>query len=498
METVTIQKLKNLVESKPYRFEDEKYFTNYRGAHPDDPVGFYLAGLHLDGLHNIDSGLGREEEVIDALEKALSLGFNDKYKVGKVHNILGYNYFRRKKWDDALRHLDAYFAGTPEKYIFPWAYRYRAKALVRVRGVTDTDAVQTAIGYLTKAAELERTSAGKGKRVVAEAIAREIFDEALLALDQPAGGDQQADALLAVLRDAAPRFGMEGLVPDIMLRKAECAKNRGDIKAAREDFRSLAGLPGIPEKTASDIERVIRELDADSRKTRDVIAENAMLRSELGKVKEDIAKDRLANDPNNHQKIFEQFFGIYWPNCPKTVGIALNTAEHAYASFIGVNVELDYFSVFGEYQKAIEILIDDIITKPYRAYCDKHPISYKNTGKNDDEKYLRDAWEKQHTLTIGKLLWLRNNPRNKTEYAYTLAFRAAMNGKDAARSLMANDMFWQRLKELNDLPEQVFSASRHKKIIPKKNIGMIRTAITGDYKNKDCVLYVLIKARSEM
>lgn len=143
------------------------------------------------------------------------------------------------------------------------------------------------------------------------------------------------------------------------------------------------------------------------------------------------------------------------------------------------------------YQKAIDFLVEENITKQYRRYVNKN---WPKELKTDDflENSLNLVVKKWYSLSIWRLFDLIDKIKNnKNLYEYSNTFKLFLEDYEYIREIILDDNFYNLLKEI--INTWVLGEKRHKWTISFEETKLVRKILIWDLKDKNCILYMLIK-----
>jgi len=534
--SITRQNLKDAMLKKPLQFNDEELFKKYVSENPDDAWGHYDYGKFLDNLHYLKHDLGREEEVVVLLEKALKIGVNEQYSgaLKAVHKILGYNYFKLERWDKAEESLKEFFSRTEQQYIPSWAYRYRAMARFRLNEKYDTKYIIKSFEDLKESLNKERSRKNGAGRLVSPILAEEIISELLRVMEDPEAEEneelsvEQSMSILKAAEEYAAIFGLEQYVPSILKNIEERAGISGDKITATAAINKMISLDDLSDEAKSKIKEYYEKHISSGGETQFALKEKiTILEKEVEKNKELTEKEkenknleveslldalekaegekrkiegvlkaeRLKNSDSGNEEKLEKFFGTYYVNCPASVISSLKAADMIYKNVINSEGEVSCRGIVAEYRSAIESLFDNIYTKQFRKFCKKNNISSKTTDDRGN-KVLYEAYKRKKTLSIGEFLLLRKSGKAQEQSAFIKAFFEVMNKDQKKIEFFENERFWSMLESLYGL--KIFTSKMHTEKIRKSELDEIIKLLVGNYVNEDCVMHQLVKVNSEI
>ena len=193
------------------------------------------------------------------------------------------------------------------------------------------------------------------------------------------------------------------------------------------------------------------------------------------------------------QKITEYFGNILLMNAPSWVVDALTTAEVNYFNLLQ-NPNIDGLSVVSAYHKALDALIETIITKWFRKFAKKKWQTVLR--KNDPlEKTLNMVVNKWYILGFGRLYGLIKYIKQDGElYDYGECFAEYLDKYYYLKDVLLEDNFFSQITQLAN--SEVLWAKRHTWNIAWKEAIKARQLFIGNYENKNAIIYKLLESQS--
>lgn len=157
--------------------------------------------------------------------------------------------------------------------------------------------------------------------------------------------------------------------------------------------------------------------------------------------------------------------------------------------------EFDGFVVTNGYQKALESLIENIITSGYRSYAKRLKSNLR--VNNLLEKTLHKTVTKGYMLSVGKFFETIKKIRStKLEWSYEKAFAKYLGQLGWLGEYILSDAFWDDWSIVLDT--EVFGSRRHSGSVGKEEVQILRKQITGNYETKESILYRLLLAAQKV
>lgn len=194
------------------------------------------------------------------------------------------------------------------------------------------------------------------------------------------------------------------------------------------------------------------------------------------------------------QKISDFFWEIMLLNIPASAIDNIISAEINYYH-LRENPISDWISVISSYQKAMDALIEQFITKWFRKFCKKK--WYDILRKNEQiEKALNSVVNKWFILSIWRLYHLLKLIKEQDEkyYDYVEAFEEYLDKYDYIKEILLDDDFYDRLWEL--VETETLWSKRHKWKIDFVETRKSRMLIIWDFYDKNCLMYKLVKTQN--
>ena len=196
--------------------------------------------------------------------------------------------------------------------------------------------------------------------------------------------------------------------------------------------------------------------------------------------------------PNIIEKmIIDYFWELLLLNAPSSIVEHLVDAEF-YFYRLKSNSSVDALSVTWAYQKVLDILIDKIITTPYRKFVVKKKLNIQ-LRNNLIEKSLALVVNKRYTLSFWRFYWLVKEIKNNNNlWGYTSLFKEFLEKYPEKKELILWDYFY---KEINNLIKtEIFTVKRHHWKITLEEAELIRNILVWKYKNKESLIYKILES----
>lgn len=193
------------------------------------------------------------------------------------------------------------------------------------------------------------------------------------------------------------------------------------------------------------------------------------------------------------KKIYDFFWDIIIMNIPKQTIQHIISAEINYYN-LEKNKEIDWFPVISSYNKTIDILIENFITKEFRKFAKK---KWQNILRKNDlvEKFLNSVVIKWYTLSIWRLYHLIEKIKKNWElFEYWSCFKEFLEKYNYLKEVLLNDIFYKNLWIV--IKSEVFWEKRHKWFISFEETQKTRKILIWDFKDKNCIIYKLIETQN--
>ena len=177
-------------------------------------------------------------------------------------------------------------------------------------------------------------------------------------------------------------------------------------------------------------------------------------------------------------------------NTPEWVIDNIISAELNYYNF-KINPISDGFSVISSYHKAIDILIEEFITKWFRSFVMKNwkPSWVEN---NALEKSLYSIITKWYTLSIWRLYHLISIIKKwEIIWEYTTKFSQYIKEFDYLWDVILDKEFFDNFSQL--VESEVLWKKRHSGKIDFIQTRDMRQLLIWDFKDKKCLIYGLLE-----
>ncbi len=188
------------------------------------------------------------------------------------------------------------------------------------------------------------------------------------------------------------------------------------------------------------------------------------------------------------QKIYKFFPAESLSNFPNNGVENIISAEIIFEHLLSWE-DFDGISVIISYGKILDQMVELYITKWLRKYISKNNTSPKYV--NDPlEKSLRLIIEKKFTFSLGRLyqsLDIISKSKELTPYLYE--FSKYIKSRAFLWEVLLSKSFLLQLKCVID--SHALTDKRHTGTLSKADTISARNAIIWDFKNKECILYLL-------
>lgn len=152
---------------------------------------------------------------------------------------------------------------------------------------------------------------------------------------------------------------------------------------------------------------------------------------------------------------------------------------------------IDWLGVIAWYNKAVDFLIEENISKLFRNYS-KNLYSNINQVNNLNEKTLNLVVNKWYTLSIGKIFSIIQSIKEwKNTYWYTKTFSDFLERYFYIWDVLLSDEFYNLLDSL--VKSELFWEKRHIWKITFEEVKYARTLLVWNLEDKNCIVYLLIK-----
>ena len=193
------------------------------------------------------------------------------------------------------------------------------------------------------------------------------------------------------------------------------------------------------------------------------------------------------------KKIIDYFWELLLLNAPSSIVEHLVDAEF-YFYRLKNNASVDALSVTWAYQKVLDILIDKLITTPYRKFVLKKNLNIR-LKNNLIEKSLALVVNKKYTLSFWRFYWLiKEIKNNNILWDYLELFKEFLNKNPEKKELILWKYFY---KEINNLIKtEIFTTKRHHWKITLEEAELIRKILVWEYKNKESLIYKMLESET--
>lgn len=205
-------------------------------------------------------------------------------------------------------------------------------------------------------------------------------------------------------------------------------------------------------------------------------------------------KNSFANDNLEElitKKIRDYFWDYILMNISSSIIENIISAEIAYYN-LKQNPNYDGFWVISSYHKALDAIIEQIITKWFRKFAKKEWQIYLR--KNDTlEKALHSVINKWYILSVWRLFHiLKNIDNNEVEYDYIKSFKDYLDKYLYLKDVLLNKDFLSIFSKLMDT--EIMWKKRHSWQISFVETREAREILIWGLKNKNSLIYMLLKS----
>lgn len=193
------------------------------------------------------------------------------------------------------------------------------------------------------------------------------------------------------------------------------------------------------------------------------------------------------------KQIMEFFSDILWVNIPSwTINNIVNSEINYYNLKKWQNI--DGFSIIIWYNKVIDSLIENFITKEFRQFVNKN---YKNIVvlNTPIEKSLKLVINKWYSLSTWRLynVIVNINWANVLDW-YTKIFSDFLESYKYLKDILLEEVFLFKLWEL--VNSEVLWKKRHSWVINNEETEKMRNILIWDFKDKTCIIYRLLETQN--
>lgn len=154
------------------------------------------------------------------------------------------------------------------------------------------------------------------------------------------------------------------------------------------------------------------------------------------------------------------------------------------------DIHIDGMIILLWYQKNLDFLIEESITKEFRKFAIKQGLNTLEE-ENPLEKSLFLVVEKWYSLSIGRLFWILKELKEKNFFSpYVFCFKKFLEKHSSLWEILQNKDFFQKLEIL--IKKEIFWEKRHKGKIELNDVIEARHILIGNLEEKDCIIYTLL------
>jgi hypothetical protein len=204
-------------------------------------------------------------------------------------------------------------------------------------------------------------------------------------------------------------------------------------------------------------------------------------------------RDKFMQENNQEiisNKIQKYFWDYILMNLNSNITNNIISAEISYYN-LRQNPNFDGFWVISSYHKALDAIIESIITKWFRKFAKKN--WYTILRKNDSlEKTLNLVVNKGYILSVWRLYHLLSNIKNNKElFDYQIAFKKYLDKYSDLKNILLDDEFLKIFKKLID--SEILWKKRHSWNISFTETREARKYLIWNFKDKNSLIYLLVK-----
>jgi hypothetical protein len=204
-------------------------------------------------------------------------------------------------------------------------------------------------------------------------------------------------------------------------------------------------------------------------------------------------RDKFMQENNEEiisNKIQKYFWDYILMNLNSNITNNIISAEISYYN-LRQNPNFDGFWVISSYHKALDAIIESIITKWFRKFAKKN--WYTILRKNDSlEKTLNLVVNKGYILSVWRLYHLLSNIKdNKELFDYQIAFKKYLDKYSDLKNILLDDEFLKIFKKLID--SEILWKKRHSWNISFTETREARKYLIWNFKDKNSLIYLLVK-----
>ncbi len=199
-------------------------------------------------------------------------------------------------------------------------------------------------------------------------------------------------------------------------------------------------------------------------------------------------------EENIEENIIKQIWDFFWDlmllNIPTSAIENIISAEINYYN-LRKTPSTDWMTVISSYHKALDILIENFIVKWFRKFAKKYnqTILYKNDPL---EKSLHNVVNKWYILSIWRLFHLINILKeDKEKFPYVKCFWNYLDKYKYIKEVLFEESFYVIFEEL--VSSEIFWRKRHIWSMRFVETRKSRSLLIGDFKDKNCLIYKLLK-----
>ncbi len=203
-------------------------------------------------------------------------------------------------------------------------------------------------------------------------------------------------------------------------------------------------------------------------------------------------RDKFMQENNEEiisQKIQNYFWDYILMNLSSNIINNIISWEIAYYN-LRQNPNFDGFWVISSYHKALDAIIEQILTKWYRKFAKK---SWQTILRKNDslEKTLNLVVNKWYILSVWRLYHLLSNIKNNKElFDYWKNFKEFLEKYKDLKIILLDNNFLDIYKKLID--SEILWKKRHSWNISFLETRKARELLLGNFKNKNSLIYKLV------
>jgi hypothetical protein len=202
-------------------------------------------------------------------------------------------------------------------------------------------------------------------------------------------------------------------------------------------------------------------------------------------------KRLIENDESSHIAIKERYDTFFGEHIIESINADvfddILSSETLYYHLLH-DSELDGTGIIIGYNKAVDITLEYVLTKPFRSFARKKSKNICQSHR-PEERFLYEVIYEGYSISIGKLYGILKERESINKWFFTDLFFTFLKEYKYITDVLYKESFYKNLETL--VSKEYFGSKRHRGSVSREEVQEVRSIVLGDFKNKDCILYQL-------